>query len=266
MQVGDLLLPARVVLVDAGENLGFAEGCNRGIERATGEWIATLNNDATATPTWIASLRAAASAGDARLGMVQSQILLKQDPTKRNSTGVLVYADGFIVDRGYGEPIVENERREEIFCSGAGAALYRRAMLDEIRLESGVFDRTFFMYFEDVDLGWRARLAGWSAHYVPSATVLHAFHGSSSSKGRHFVALQCKKNRIRTLLKNASWRLVAEGTPLSAFDGAWSLYRGGAASAGQLSQAVRDGLWQRADVKHIARVGRRDVERRWLGE
>ena len=68
----------KVTLVAARENLGFAEGCNRGIEVATQPWIATLNNDAVADPHWIAQLRAAARTGAAHLGMIQSRIVFRQ--------------------------------------------------------------------------------------------------------------------------------------------------------------------------------------------
>src|SRR5713101_5004470 len=120
--------------------------------------------------------------GGNRVGMLQSRIVFKQRPDQTNSTGVLLFRNGTIVDRAYEKSVRADESVEEIFCVSAGAALYRRAMLEDIRLASGFFDRTFFMYFEDVDLGWRGRLAGWSAVYVPSARVLHAFQGSSSRR------------------------------------------------------------------------------------
>ena len=82
---------------------------------------------------------------------------------------VTIYSDGENIDRDFHLPLRAAHRPEEIFCATAGAALYRREMLEAVRLPSGVFDRSFFMYLEDVDLGWRCRLAGWQAEYVPSA-------------------------------------------------------------------------------------------------
>jgi len=253
-----------VVLIDAGENLGFAEGNNRGIPRCRGEWVICLNCDAEAEPGFVEALRAAASESAADVGMLQARMVFKQRPHIINSAGVLLRSGGRFVDRGFDEPVERYRERVEIFCPSAGAAAYRRTMLEAIRLDTGYFDRTFFMYFEDVDLGWRARLAGWSALYVPTATVKHAFHGSASRKGQHFVALHCKKNRIRTLLKNASWPLVGRGVPLTTFDTAWSLLRGGPASLGAIGQAVRDGLAQRGEVERVRRVSRQDIERRFV--
>ena len=150
-----------VFLIETGENLGFAEGANRGIEAATTAWVATLNNDTVVDPRWIEELRRAAREGGPRLGMLQSCVVFRKDPSRTNSTGVLLHPNGYAMDRDYDVPLRHGEVGDEIFCPTAGAALYRRAMLDEVKLASGFFDRTFFMYFEDVDLGWRCRLAGW---------------------------------------------------------------------------------------------------------
>ncbi len=253
-----------VVVIDAAANLGFAEGCNRGIDEAKGSWVATLNNDAVASPTWIAELRAAIRDGDPRLGMVQSRIVFQQKPDRMNSTGILIYPNGVFIDRDYEHPTKADESREEIFCVSAGAALYRRAMLDELRLGSGFFDRTFFMYFEDVDLGWRARLAGWSALYVPRATVYHAFHGTSNRRGKHFVRLHCCKNRVRTMLKNASLRYILGTTSRIVSELAWSATQEGVKVLPAYWAAINDGLSQRSAVTRLVRENRRAVELRWM--
>ena len=255
---------ARTVLVETGENLGFAEGCNRGIAVCTQPWVATLNNDAAASPDWICELRAAAKAGGNRVGMLQSRIVFKQRPDQTNSTGVLLFRNGTIVDRAYEKSVRADERVEEIFCVSAGAALYRRAMLEDIRLASGFFDRTFFMYFEDVDLGWRGRLAGWSAVYVPSARVLHAFQGSSSRRGKHFVSLHCRRNRMRALVKNGSLPYALRCVPRFARDLFWSISKEGWKAVPDYVAAIGDAMAQRAAVSRLMRVDRREVERRWV--
>ena len=255
---------AWVIVVDAGENLGFAEGCNRGIEKASGAWIAMLNNDAVASLDWIASLRRTAELGGSRLGMVQSRILFKHDPKMTNSTGILIYSDGGFIDRAFNQPVQPEEVADEIFCASAGAALYSRAMLEEIRLESGFFDRTFFMYFEDVDIGWRAQLSGWSAIYEPRATVYHAFHGSSSRRSPHFVHLQCDRNRLRTALKNGSTRYIA-GLSMGVLRAVvWAVTKEGPRALLAYWSALSDGLSQRKAVTRMMRSDRRSVERRWV--
>jgi hypothetical protein len=168
------------------------------------------------------------------------------------------------MDRDYDAPVRADDVTDEVFCPTAGAALYRRTMLEETRLATGYFDRTFFMYFEDVDLGWRCRLAGWTAWYLPSAVVRHAMHGSADRHGRHFVPQQCRRNRIRCLLKNASWRFMLAAASASWDDSreAWEL--DGAKAALQLLRAVADGLRQRRRVQSLARVDQAAIERRWM--
>lgn len=252
-----------VVLVATGENLGFAEGCNRGIAVATRPWLAMLNNDAVAAPDWIATLRAAARAGDERLGMIQCCIRFKQRPDRLNSTGVHLMPNGNARDRDFDAPLRE-EPPSEIFCPSAGAALYRRAMLDACKLPTGWFDRTFFMYYEDVDLGWRCRLAGWRAIYLPSAIVHHRFHGSASRRGAHFVEVQCAKNRLRYLAKNASPSFLVTSAPKTLVDLGNSLRWGGPRALVELAKAVRDGVLGRREVERARRVDRRALERSWV--
>jgi GT2 family glycosyltransferase len=253
-----------VVLVATGENLGFAEGCNRGLMATSGSWVATLNNDAEADPHWIETLRRVARQGGDDLGMVQSRILFRKRPGFTNSTGVLIHRDGTFIDRDFDQPVDPHARLEEVFCASAGAALYRREMLDSTILGSGYFDRTFFMYFEDVDLGWRCRLAGWRALYAPEATVLHDFHGSSSRQAAHFVRLHCCRNRVRTMLKNASLIYIARCVPRMAYEATWAALRVGPVAIVDYAAAVRDGLRQRPAVTKLMRTPRRELESRWL--
>jgi len=253
-----------VRLVEAGENLGFAEGCNRGIEEARGEWIATLNNDTLADPGWIEALRAAARTADDRLGMLQSCVVFKKDPTRTNSTGVLLYTNGVACDRDFDAPLRSDNHPEEVFCPTAGAALYRRAMLQETKLLSGVFDRSFFMYFEDVDLGWRCRLAGWSALYVPTAVVRHEFQGSSKRQPGRFIGLHLRRNRVRMLLKNGTWWFVLRTIPRTIYELCETIVWQGPRVIPSLFRAVYDGLRQRSGVTRLLRTSRSQVERKWL--
>ena len=252
-----------VRVVQTGENLGFAEGSNRGIAASDRAWLALLNNDTLAEPDWIQQLRRAARAGGPELGMLQSRMLFQQRPDHTNSTGVEIYADGSFADRDYDRPL-DAAGGEDVFCVCAGAALYRRSMLEQVALETGIFDRSFFMYFEDVDLGWRCRLAGYDARYVPEATVLHAFRGSSSRRGQDFVALHCARNRVRTLLKNASLGHLVRSAPRLSRDLIWLAKRRGIATLSDYASALRDGFRQRSAVTALSRSERAEIERLWL--
>jgi hypothetical protein len=253
-----------VHLVEAGENLGFAEGVNRGLAVARGAWIATLNNDTVADARWLEELRAAAKQGDFKLGMVQSCVVFQHAPDRTNSTGVLLFDNGGARDRDFDEPLQPGFQGEEVFCPTAGAALYRRAMLDAIALPTGVFDRTFFMYFEDVDLGWRCRLAGWSATYAPRAIVRHAFQASSKKQAGRFIGLHLKRNRVRMLLKNGSLAMLARTLPRTVFEVAEAVVWQGPSILRSFVEAARDGALQRGEVNKRALETRGVVESRWL--
>ena len=253
-----------VLLVEMSENLGFAEGCNRALSIASGDWIATLNQDTTVEPEWLAELKLHAISGDPLLGMLQSRILFMERPDKYNSTGIILTPNAGGTDRDFNEPVRDNDQVGDIFCPTAGAALYRRKMLDQVCLKTGYFDRTFFMYWEDLDLGWRCRLAGWSAIYVPTATVYHRYQGSSRSRGVRFAELQCRKNRLRSLLKNGSFYLLLTTLNQTIRDFLIGLRHGGLVAIPNLFTAIYDGLRQRRDVTALASLTRRELEKEWV--
>jgi len=250
-------------LIETGCNLGFAAACNRGLAACTGAWVLTLNNDTEAAPDLVRRLREAATTAPDDIGMFQARIVLR-GRARLNSTGVLVHADGSAHDRDFDAPLGVRTEADEIFCVTAGAGLYRRAMLEPTRLPSGFFDPAYYMYFEDVDLGWRCRLAGWRASYVPGAQVVHAFQGSSRRRGRHFVTVHCMRNRVRTLLKNASWRMIVRSLPRTASDLLWLLQHAGGRALADWLGAAGSGLRQRRRVRRLVRVGRRAIEQRWV--
>jgi GT2 family glycosyltransferase len=253
---------ARVVAT--GENLGFAEGCNVGIESSRSQWIATLNPDTAADARWVETLRAQAQKAAPDVGMLQCKLVLRDDPGRTNSTGVLLFTNGSAEDRDFDRPARRDDTVEEVFCATAGAALYRRAMLDRIALSTGIFDRTFFMYYEDVDLGWRARVAGWSALYVPDAVVVHAFQASSRKRETHFISMHLKRNRMRMILKNGSWGFAIRTLPKTVYDLGEALLWEGFKGAWGIVRAAQGGLRGRREVARIAMAPRRAVERRWV--
>jgi GT2 family glycosyltransferase len=252
-----------VHLIEAGENLGFAEGCNRGIAEAHGPWIALLNNDAVADARWAEELVRAAEKADPRCGMLQSVMYFLDKPDVINSMGLFITRSGGGIDRREGEKR-EHAARENIFCPTGGAAAYRRAMLDEVRLPVGWLDREYFMYAEDLDLGWRAQLAGWTAELVPDSWVLHKFHGSTVRRGRAWFVVMTRTNRLRTLLKNASPAFLALTVPYTFLEMVELAWHGGWPAVRALPTAVRQSLRQRANIAQRATVDRRSIEQRWV--
>jgi len=178
-------------------NVGFAAANNQAIRASAAPFVVTVNNDARADPEWLAALVAVAES-DPRVGMCASKMIFADRPNVINSTGINLDAVGIAWDRRGGE--LDNRLETEpveVFGPCAGAALYRRAMLDEI----GLFDEDFFAYLEDVDLAWRARLAGWRCLYVPAARVFHV-HSGTAVEGSPFKNRLLGRNKIWLIAKN----------------------------------------------------------------
>lgn len=222
---------AKIRLVVNRENLGFAGGNNAGIAAATGEHVLVLNNDAVADPRWVAALVREAET-DPEIGMCASKIVSYDNPAVIDSAGLLLARDGLGRGRGRLERDAgQFDRAEEVLMPSGCAALYRRAMLEQI----GLFDERFFMYCEDVDLGLRGRAAGWRCRYVPDALVRHRY---SESAGRYSLrkVFLVERNRVWVMLKNFPWRFVALSAPWTGVRLWWHAYaawhgRGGAGRA-----------------------------------
>jgi GT2 family glycosyltransferase len=197
-----------VVLIEPGRNLGFAGGVNSAITRSTGDWIALVNDDCTATPTALAEMLAAGEAA-ADIGSVAAQVRFADRPDVINSAGIAVDVLGIATERLLGAAISESETHvTDVFGASGAAGLYRRRMLDAI----GGFDDSFFAYLEDVDVAWRARMGGWRCVYAPRA-VVHHHHSASLGHGsptKHFLV---GRNRVRLLAKNATRRQLACHAP-----------------------------------------------------
>lgn len=188
-----------VELVINKTNLGFAGGVNSGIKIAIKQdydYIALLNNDAVAGKDWLKHLVQTLNDNE-KLGIVTSKIV-NSDGSELDSTGDYYTTWGLPYPRGRGEAnTTKYDHQTEVFAASGGASLYRLSMLQEI----GLFDEDFFAYYEDVDISFRAQLAGWKVSYVPNAIVNHQI-GATSSKLRGFTTYQTMKNLQLLLFKN----------------------------------------------------------------
>ena len=209
-----------VRLIALPENLGFAGAVNVGLSEAGGEWVLLLNNDAVVAPRAVAELLAVGER-DPGAGSVAAQMRFAEAPSVINSAGIGVDRLGVAYDRLLGEPVEASEARPvEVFGASAGTALYRRRMLDEL----GGFDSSFFFALEDVDLAWRARMAGWRCLYAPGAVVEHR-HGATGRHQSAFKHYHVGLNRVRTLAKNADRaHLRRYGVAIVAFDACYVGY------------------------------------------
>ncbi|WP_426592761.1 glycosyltransferase family 2 protein [Cellulomonas sp. McL0617] len=198
----DLLVARDVRVVRAGRNLGFAGGAALGMRGATGH-VVLLNNDATFAPDAVERLVHAFD--EPSVGAATAKILLAgTDPVLVNSTGNIVTADGRGTDRDFRRLLGTESADPDVFGFCGGAALLRREMLDAV----GGFDPSLFLYYEDTDLSWRMRAAGWSVRYVPAAVAEHQ-HAASSGTDSPVFRYYNTRNSLVVLTRHAPKSVAA---------------------------------------------------------
>jgi GT2 family glycosyltransferase len=178
-------------------NLGFTGGNNVGFAAARGELVVLLNNDTEAEPHFLEALVQVARS-DPKVGMVAAVLVFAHQPTYVASAGIRMQWDGVGLDYLPGRPLQDLPAEPvEIFGPSGGAALYRRAMLEQI----GFFWPTYFIYLEDVDLAWRGQLAGWRCLLAPQAVVRHVY-SATMGQGSPFKSFLLARNRWLMLFLN----------------------------------------------------------------
>lgn len=195
----------QIELIKHTYNKGYAGGVNPGFKRAIelgGDFVAPFNNDAVAGSRWLEKLAEAMEA-DPKLGIVTCKVA-SIDGTHLDSTGDQYTTWGLPYPRGRNEADLNRyDKLTDIFAASGAASLYRVSMLQEI----GLLDEDFFAYYEDVDLSFRAQLAGWKVRYVPGSVVYHATSTTGQAiKG--FFTYQTQKNLPMLLVKNVPLRLL----------------------------------------------------------
>jgi GT2 family glycosyltransferase len=219
-----------VQVLALGENRGFTGACNAGFRAAHGDIQVLLNNDTEVDARWLAVVVDAFD-HHPEVGLVASKMLLFDRRDIFHTAGDYVTFDGMAHNRGvWQQDEGQYDHEAYVFSACGGSSAYRKTMLVEI----GLLDDDFFFSFEDVDLAWRAQLAGWRCLYAPDAVV---YHKLKASGGGVTASFHDGRNRIYTLAKNypadlwrahrrevigAQWRLVRE---------ALRLWRGAAARA-----------------------------------
>lgn len=197
-----------VTLIVSKTNDGFAGGCNKGVAASSGEYIALLNNDARPDPGWIRAAVARFEESPA-VGAVASKVLDWEGRlVDYIGSAMTWYGMGYKPLTGELPPRVPDAPADVLF--GTGSAMFiRRSAFDEV----GGFDERYFMFFEDVDLGWRLNLRGWRFVYEPASLAFHKHHASMSSFGSFKETYLLERNALYTLYKNADDALLAEALP-----------------------------------------------------
>ncbi len=259
--------PPAARVVENSRNVGFGAAVNQGYRMSRAPFLATLNDDAVPAPGWIAALLEAIEPRP-DVGSCACRVLLAGSG-RLDSAGMLLAADGTSKQRGHGAPPEAYAVAEEVFFPSGSAALYRRAMLEEI----GLFDEDFFLYCEDTDLGLRARWAGWKCLYVPGAVVEHRY---SHSAGRRspLKAYYVERNRLLVAWKNfpagALWRVPFAAAAryfwhlalMGLGRGAAAEFRQEGHSAWRLARIVLEAHWSLIGARRRLAIQRRMIRRK----
>lgn len=230
-------LPAWVRFVGSDTNLGFAGGNNRLAREASGTWLALLNPDAFARPDWIEQLDAATRTYP-DIALFGSTQYSAERPDLLDGAGDVYHATGLAYRAAYLRPVSHLPPEGEVFGPCGAAAMIRRDVFEAL----GGFDERFFCYNEDVDLAYRARLAGHRAIQLREAAVDHMGYASSGRRSE-FATYHGVRNRLWVFLQNTPGWLFWALLPVHA--GVTLLLWLSAARFGQFglfARAVRDAL------------------------
>jgi GT2 family glycosyltransferase len=250
----------QVEVIRLGENAGFARANNIAVERAEEcEWVALVNPDAFPEATWLETLVEAAAAQPGYT-FFASRLVDGANTEFLDGTGDFYHVSGWAWQRSHGQHVgnADDPRAvEEVFAPCAAAALYRRDAFQEV----GGFDESYFCYFEDIDLGFRLRLAGHRCLYVPEAVARH-LGAATSGRESDFAVYHAHRNLVWTYVKNMPTGLLFLYLPhhlfVNALTLAWFSLRGHPRAIFRAKldalRGLRRALARRRDVQARRRV------------
>ena len=197
-------------------NTGFSGAVNAGIREARGDYVILLNNDTEACPDYVTALvRALDEDRSGRVFAVSPKMVQLYHRDLLDDAGDGYNLLGWTFQRGVGQPVLTPKfnRAQSVFSACAGAAIYRKNLLEELALpaasgteepgrETEYFDLQHFAYLEDVDLCFRARVRGYDIRYCPDAVVYHVGSGTSGSKYNAFKVRLAARNNVYLNYKN----------------------------------------------------------------
>jgi hypothetical protein len=263
-----------VRLLDLGTNLGFAAGYNRALAEVEHPWVALLNNDASVSPTWLEHLLAVAGR-EPRAAILGGKLLFSRragDEPLLQSAGACFTDAGTAFEIGWGQADRGQHDRPGWVGSIPGAAmLVKRSVFCEL----GGFDASYFAYLEDVDLCWRAWLAGYETHYAPEAVAFHHFGASAGGRASPLRIRWMQRNRLANMFKHLEAASLPWGIAVSLAYDAYRMLeftaRGHTAglralAAGSLAfvRGLRSILEQRALIQRSRRLSDRALRERGL--
>lgn len=197
---------SEAILICNEQNLGFSAAINQGIRKAKGKYILVLNSDVTLERDFIKRLSAKIEQIPKNVGMISPRIM--RPDGQIDSAGLSLSWLRRFYDRGRGR---RNGSRfalpAYIFGPCAACAIYKREMLEDIKIGEEYFDEDFFLLVEDFDVAWRTNLCGWKGWFMPELTCLHRQNGISRKRSK-IAQYYTFRNRYLLLIKNESkWGL-----------------------------------------------------------
>nr|WP_303294796.1 glycosyltransferase family 2 protein [Methanobrevibacter woesei] len=186
-----------IVLIENSQNLGFAEAVNQGISKARHDYVFSLNNDTVVEKSAILELLNLLNT-DERIFSASSKMVQFNNPELIDDAGDDYTLLAYTKKRGNNQNLNKFIEVSEVFSSCAGAALYRKDLLEEL----GGFDSEFFAYMEDVDLGYRARINGYKNLFCPNAVVYHIGSATTGSQYNEFKVRLAARNNVWVVYKN----------------------------------------------------------------
>lgn len=191
------IFSGRLKLIRLDKNYGFSRAVNEGIKSSSAPYVILLNNDTESDKHFveemIKGIRKSKKIFSCGAKMVQFS-----DHDRIDSAGDYYTVIGCTYTKGYGKNPELYNKKEDIFSSCAGAAIYRKKIFDEI----GLFDESHFAYLEDVDIGYRAKIYGYRNVFLPDAVVYHVGSGSSGSRHNEFKVRLAARNNVYLNYKN----------------------------------------------------------------
>jgi GT2 family glycosyltransferase len=184
-------------LISLKENYGFSKAVNDGIKVSNSPYVVLLNNDTEVDKFWLENLVECIET-DGKIFSCGSKMIRYSERNKIDDAGDEYNILGWAYKRGDGVSINKYDSNCEVFSNCAGAAIYRKDLLDKV----GYFDESFFAYMEDVDISYRAKLNGYKNIYCSKAIVYHIGSATSGSKYNSFKVRLAGRNNIYVVLKN----------------------------------------------------------------
>lgn len=188
---------SKIILIKLDKNYGFSKAVNEGIKSSTSKYIVLLNNDTEVDSYWLENLVSFVEKNE-KIFSVCSKMIRYHEKDRLDDAGDEYTILGWAYKRGDGFYINQYDKAQQVFSSCAGAAIYRKSILEEI----GYFDEDFFAYMEDVDISYRAKIYGYKNIYCPEAVVYHIGSATSGSKYNSFKVRLAARNNVYVPYKN----------------------------------------------------------------